>query len=139
MQPAISVITLGVRDLDRALAFYRDGLGWPTEGIIGTEFEGGAVVFFRLTNGSILALFPQRELARDAQLPTAEPGAPAFSLGHNVRSKAEVDRILGQAEQAGATIADPAHDRVWGGYSGYFRDPDGHLWDIVWNPQLLPD
>jgi catechol 2,3-dioxygenase-like lactoylglutathione lyase family enzyme len=139
MQPAISVITLGVRDLDRALVFYRDGLGWPTEGITGTEFEGGAVVFFRLTSGSILALWPQQELARDANLPAAEPDAPAFSLGHNVRSKAEVDRILAQAEQAGATITDPAHDRVWGGYSGYFRDPDGHLWDIVWNPQLLPD
>jgi catechol 2,3-dioxygenase-like lactoylglutathione lyase family enzyme len=139
MQAAISVITLGVRDLERALAFYRDGLGWTTDGIIGTEFEGGAVVFFRLTNGSILALFPQQELARDANLPPAEPGPPAFSLGHNIRSTAEVDRILAQAEQAGATITDPAHDRVWGGYSGYFRDPDGHLWEIVWNPQLLPD
>jgi catechol 2,3-dioxygenase-like lactoylglutathione lyase family enzyme len=139
MQPAISVITLGVRDLARALVFYRDGLGWPTEGIIGTEFEGGAVVFFRLTNGSILALWPLEELARDAGLPVAELGPPAFSLGHNVRSKAEVDQILAQAAQAGATITDPAHDRVWGGYSGYFRDLDGHLWDIVWNPQLLPD
>jgi catechol 2,3-dioxygenase-like lactoylglutathione lyase family enzyme len=139
MQPAVSVITLGVSDLDRALAFYRDGLGWSTEGIVGTEFEGGAVVFFRLTSGSMLALWPQQELARDAGLPPPQPGPPVFSLGHNVRSKAEVDRILAQAEQAGATITAPAHDQVWGGYSGYFRDPDGHLWEIVWNPQLLPD
>jgi uncharacterized protein len=139
MQPVISVITLGVRDLERALTFYRDGLGWPTEGIVGTEFAGGAVVFFRLTNGSILALFPLTELARDAGLSPAQPGPPVFSLGHNVRSKAEVDRILARAEQAGATIPAAAQDRVWGGYSGYFRDPDGHLWEIVWNPQLLPD
>jgi uncharacterized protein len=136
MEPRITVITLGVRDLDRALAFYRDGLGWPTEGVVGTEFEGGAVVFFHLTGGGILALFPRQELARDANLPVADPGPPAFSLGHNVGSRAEVDQILAQAERAGATLTEPAHDRFWGGYSGYFRDPDGHLWEIAWDPDL---
>jgi catechol 2,3-dioxygenase-like lactoylglutathione lyase family enzyme len=139
MQPAVSIITLGVRDLERALRFYRDGLGWPTDGIVGTEFEGGAVVFFHLNNGLILALWPQQELARDAHLPAVPSGGPTFSLAHNVRSKDEVDRILAQAQAAGAMIPDPARDRFWGGYSGYFQDPDGHLWDIAWNPELLPD
>lgn len=139
MEPRITVITLGVRDLERAMAFYRDGLGWPSDGIIGTEFEGGAVATFPLTNGAILALFPQQELTRDANLRATEPGAPAFSLGYIVRSRQEVDAILALAEGAGATITDRAHDRVWGGYSGYFQDLDGHLWEIIWNPDLLPD
>ena len=134
MRPAVSIITLGVRDLDRALRFYRDGLGWPTDGIVGTEFEGGAVVFFHLSNGIILALWPQQELARDAHLLTPPSGGPAFSLAHNVRSKDEVDQILAQAQAAGATIPDPARDRFWGGYSGYFQDPDGHLWEVTFNP-----
>jgi uncharacterized protein len=139
MRPAVSIITLGVRDLERALRFYRDGLGWPTDGIVGTEFEGGAVVFFQLSGGLILALWPQQDLARDAHLTTPPAGGPTFSLAHNVRSKEEVDAILAQAQAAGATITDPARARFWGGYSGYFQDPDGHLWDIAWNPELLPD
>jgi len=138
MEPRITVITLGVRDLERAVAFYRDGLGWPTEGIIGTEFEGGAVAFFRPAAGSMLALWPQQSLAQNAHLPAGEPGPPTFSLGHNVRSREEVDAVLAQAERAGATLAGPAHDQVWGGYSGYFQDPDGHLWEVAYNPQLLP-
>lgn len=138
MNLSISVITLGVEDLENALAFYRDGLGLPTEGIIGTELEGGAVVFFRLHGGLILALFPRVELARDAGLEASEPsyGAAEFSIGHNVGSKEEVDRLMAQAAAAGARIIDPGRDRVWGGYSGYFQDLDGHLWEVVWNPDL---
>ena len=138
MNPSISVITLGVEDLERALGFYRDGLGLPTRGIVGTEFAGGAVVFFRLAGGLILALWPRAERARETGL---EPGAPTFraadvSIGHNVDSREEVDRVMAQAAAAGARIIDPGLDRVWGGYSGYFQDLDGHLWEVVWNPDL---
>lgn len=134
MKPGIKVITLGVDDLDKSLAFYRDGLGLPTEGIIGTEFEDGAVVFFNLNDDLILALFPRAALAKDAKLAVSPPSPSDFSLGHIVNSRQEVDAVMKQAELAGATITDPAHDRFWGGYSGYFQDPDGHLWEITWNP-----
>jgi uncharacterized protein len=136
MQPRIKVITLGVSDLARSLAFYRDGLGLPTEGIIGTEFEDGAVVFFNMNDDLILALFPRAALAKDAGIPGGELNPGAFSIGHNVNSRQEVDAIMQQAEQAGARITDPAHNRFWGGYSGYFQDLDGHLWEIAWNPAL---
>jgi catechol 2,3-dioxygenase-like lactoylglutathione lyase family enzyme len=138
MRPRISVITLGVEDLEKALVFYRDGMGLPTQGIVGTEFEGGAVVFFRLHGGLILALWPRAELARETGLEAGEPTfrAAEFSIGHNVASRDEVDRVLAQAAAAGARIIDPGQDRVWGGYSGYFQDLDGHLWEIVWNPGL---
>lgn len=138
MKPQIRVITLGVDDLERSLAFYRDGLGLPTEGIIGTEFEGGAVVFFHLDGHLILALYPRPELAKDAGLQPGGGGSGKFSLGHTVGSKAEVDRVMAAAA-AGAGITDPARDRFWGGYSGYFQDPDGHLWEIAWNPDLDRD
>jgi catechol 2,3-dioxygenase-like lactoylglutathione lyase family enzyme len=136
VEPRITVITLGVDDLERSLTFYRDGLGLPTEGIIGTEFEGGAVVFFRMNPGLILAIWPRRELARESTLPLSPPSPTELSIGHNVASREEVDAIIEQARGAGATIPAPAADRVWGGYSGYFQDPDGHLWEIVWNPGL---
>lgn len=136
MQPRISVLTLAVEDLEKSLAFYRDGLGLPTKGIVGTEFEGGAVVFFHLKGGLILALWPKRELAKDAHV-AVTPSSPAeFSIGHNVKSKEEVDAVMKRAEQAGATITKPAQDTFWGGYAGYFQDPDGHLWEVAWNPQL---
>ncbi|MPZ21989.1 MAG: VOC family protein [Dehalococcoidia bacterium] len=138
MKPAIKVITLGVGDLERSLAFYRDGLGLPTEGIVGTEFEGGAVAFFELSDGLILALWPRRELAKEARLEAGPAGRAQFSIGHNVGSKEEVDEVLGQARAAGAMIPAEPQDRAWGGYSGYFEDPDGHLWEVAWNPQLLP-
>jgi uncharacterized protein len=134
MEPRIKVITLGVNDLERSLAFYRDGLGLPTEGIVGTEFEDGAVVFFNLNDDLILALYPKHALAKDAKVSAAGEGPAAFSLGHNVTSKEEVDQLMSQAERAGARITDPAHERFWGGYSGYFQDIDGHLWEIAWNP-----
>lgn len=139
MKPRLTVITLGVDDLERALAFYRDGLGLPTDGITGQEFEQGAVAFFDLQAGLKLALWPRQSLAHDAGLPQGSPGSTAVSLGHNVASRAEVDAVMAQAKHAGATIVKPANDTFWGGYAGYFQDPDGHLWEIVWNPALLPE
>lgn len=134
MKPRIKVITLGVDDLNRSLAFYRDGLGLPTEGIIGTEFEDGAVVFFNMNDNLILALYPRPALAKDAKVPLSAPSPSDLSIGHIVGSRDEVDDVIQQAEQAGGRITDPARDRFWGGYAGYFQDPDGHLWEIAWNP-----
>jgi catechol 2,3-dioxygenase-like lactoylglutathione lyase family enzyme len=136
------VITLAVADLGRALAFYRDGLGLPSSGVIGTEFPGdaetpaGAVAMFELDGGLILALYPRTELAKDATVPLGEPSAGEFSIGHVVATKGQVDSLLARAEAAGAALTGPPHDRPWGIYSGYFRDPDGHLWEIIWNPRL---
>lgn len=134
MKPRISVITLGVDDLDRALKFYRDGLGLPTEGIVGEEFAHGAVAFFELQNGLKLAIWKREDIAYDAKVKQTPKSPTEFTLGHNVSSKEEVDQVLQQAEKAGATITDPAHETFWGGYAGYFHDPDGHLWEVVWNP-----
>ncbi len=135
MRPRIKVLTLGVGDLEKSLVFYRDGMGLPTPGIIGTEFQDGAVVFFDLNDDLILALYPKTALAKDAKVPVSPPSPAEFSIGHNVKSKQEVDAVMKQAEKAGAKITGPAHDRFWGGYSGYFQDLDGHLWEIAWNPQ----
>ena len=135
MKPRIKVVTLGVGDLEKSLAFYRDGMGLPTQGIIGTEFEDGAVVFFNMNDDLILALYPKAALAKDAKVSVDPPSAAEFSIGHIVKSKQDVDAVINQAKKAGATITDPARDRFWGGYSGYFQDPDGHLWEIAWNPQ----
>jgi len=138
MKPRVSVITLGVADLDRALAFYRDGLGLPSQGIVGREFEYGAVAFFELQGGLTLALWPRTSLARDTGLPLS-PGSPTdLSLGHNVRTRDEVDAVVARAERAGAQVVKRPGPTFWGGYSGYFQDPDGHLWEVAWNPQLLP-
>jgi catechol 2,3-dioxygenase-like lactoylglutathione lyase family enzyme len=135
MRPRIKVLTLGVGDLEKSLGFYRDGMGLPTQGIIGTEFQDGAVAFFNLNDDLILALYPKAALAKEAKVPVSPPSPAEFSIGHNVGSKQEVDAVMKQAEQAGAWITDPAHDRFWGGYSGHFQDLDGHLWEIAWNPQ----
>jgi catechol 2,3-dioxygenase-like lactoylglutathione lyase family enzyme len=141
MKPRIHVITLGVRDLERALAFYRDGLGLQSPGVIGTEYEGdettpaGAAAMFELEDGVILALYPRTELAKDAGLPLEASGTGGFSLGHLVATRKAVDEVLARAEAAGATLTDEPHERPWGIYSGYFRDPDGHLWEIIWNPR----
>lgn len=134
MRPAVTVITLGVDDLTRALAFYRDGLGFATDGIVGAEFEHGAVVFIDLQPGLRLALWPRASIAHDSGLPQSAPSATDLTLGHNVASKGEVDAVMAQAAQAGATLVKPAHDTFWGGYAGYFQDPDQHLWEVVWNP-----
>lgn len=133
MRPRIKVITLAVSDLHRSLAFYRDGMGLPTKGITGAEFEDGAVAFFNMNDDLILALYPRTALAKDAKVSVDPPSSTAFSLGHIVKSKQEVDLLMAQAQKAGAKITDPAHDRFWGGYSGYFQDLDGHLWEVAWN------
>jgi catechol 2,3-dioxygenase-like lactoylglutathione lyase family enzyme len=135
MKPHITLLTLAVDDLERALSFYRDGLGLPTKGIVGTEFEHGAVAFFELQPGLKLAVWPRKSLAHDTGIAQAAPSATEFSIGHNVGSREEVDAVMQQAAAAGATIVKPAGDAFWGGYSGYFQDPDGHLWEIAWNPQ----
>jgi catechol 2,3-dioxygenase-like lactoylglutathione lyase family enzyme len=139
MKPRVTVITIGVDDLDRALRFYRDGLGLKTAGIIGTEFEHGAVAFFDLQHGLKLAIWPRSSLAHDTGLPVGPPNPTDFTLGHNVLSEAEVDAVMQQARDAGATIVKAAGKTFWGGYAGYFQDPDRHLWEVVWNPELLPD
>lgn len=136
MKPAITVLTLGVDDLERAVSFYRDGLGFSTKGIIGAEFDNGAVAFFDLQHGLKLALWPRRSLAADSGLPLEAPSATEMSLGHNVSSPDEVDAIMTRAARAGARIVKAAQKTFYGGYAGYFQDPDGHLWEIVFNPGL---
>lgn len=135
MKPRITVITIGVDDLEKSLVFYRDGLGFATEGIIGKEYEHGAVAFFDLESGIKLAIFERDNLSRDAKINPSRPNPAEFTLGHNVNSKEEVDSIMKEMRRAGANITVPAHDTFWGGYSGYFQDPDGHLWEVVWNPE----
>ncbi len=135
MKPRVSLITLGVDDLEASLRFYRDGLGLATDGIIGTEFEYGAVAFFDLQAHLKLAIYPRKNLARDSGLPVEPPSGTEFSIGHNVASKTEVDAVMQQARSAGAVIVKPAQDTFWGGYAGYFQDPDRHLWEVAWNPQ----
>ena len=136
MRPRITAITIGVDDLETSLRFYRDGLGLPTEGIIGTEFEHGAVAFFDLQAGLKLAIWPRKSISHDTGIPASRPSPTEFTLGHNVSSRAEVDAVMEQAANAGATIVKQAQVTFWGGYAGYFQDPDGHLWEILWNPQL---
>ena len=136
MKPRITVLTLGVDDLDRSLAFYRDGLGFPTRGIIGEEFEHGAVVFFELESGLTLALWARENIAHDTGLPRTPRSATELTLGHNVADRDSVDRVMARARDAGARIVKEAHDTFWGGYAGYFQDPDDHLWEVVWNPDL---
>jgi catechol 2,3-dioxygenase-like lactoylglutathione lyase family enzyme len=139
MKPRITVLTIGVDDLERSLAFYRDGLGLSTEGIVGTEFEHGAVAFFDLQSGLKLAIWNRNDIAHDAAIAKTAPSPTEFTLGHNVSSKEEVDLVMEQASKAGAKIIKPAQDTFWGGYAGYFQDPDAHLWEVLWNPQLLPE
>jgi len=138
MEQRLTVLTLGVDDLERALAFYRDGLGWTTPGIIGREFPHGAVAFFDLQPGLKLALFAREDLAHDAGIKPTPPSATEFSLGYNVRNTQDVDAAMERARKAGATIIKPAQATFWGGYAGYFADPDGHLWEVIFNPSLLP-
>ena len=142
MKARIHVITLAVADLERALNFYRDGLGLESRGIIGTEWVGddtnpdGAIALFNLEDGLMLSLYPRTDLAKDANIPLGPPKTGEFSIGHAVADRDEVDALLSRAQAAGATLTDQPHDRPWGIYSGYFRDLDGHLWEILWNPRL---
>ena len=136
MKPRITILTIGVDDLEAATRFYRDGLGLPTEGIVGTEFEHGAVAFFDLQAGMRLALWPRRSIAADAGLPETPRSPTEFTIGHNVGSRDAVDAVMAQAAGAGARIVRPAGDTFWGGYAGYFQDPDGHRWEVAWNPAI---
>ncbi len=136
MQPRITILTLGVDDLEVALRFYRDGLGLSTQGIIGTEFEHGAVAFFELAGGLQLALWPRTSIAADTGLAVTPPSVTELTIGHNVASPAAVDAVMAQAAAAGARIVKAAADTFYGGYAGYFQDPDGHLWEAAWNPAL---
>jgi hypothetical protein len=138
MKPRITMLTLGVDDLERAVKFYREGLGFPTQGIIGTEFEHGAVAFLDLEGGMKLALWKRRDLAFDIGAHVTPPSITELSIGHNVRTRADVDEVMQQAAAAGARVTVPARETFWGGYAGYFQDPDGHLWEVAWNPALLP-
>lgn len=135
MKPRITLVTIGVDDLERSLRFYRDGLGLKTGGIVGTEFEHGAVAFFDLQAGLKLAIWPRKSIAHDSGIALGDPSPTEFTLGHNVCSSAEVDAVMEQARKAGAVIVKPAHETFWGGYAGYFQDPDQHLWEVAWNPQ----
>jgi uncharacterized protein len=138
MVPRISVLTLGVADLEQSLAFYRDGLKLPTEGIVGREFEHGAVAFFELSGGLKLAIWSQADIAHDTGLPKTPISPTSFTIGHNVSDRAEVDRVINQVRAAGAEILKHPQETFYGGYAGYFRDPDGHVWEVVWNPANLP-
>jgi uncharacterized protein len=139
MKPRITILTLGVDDLERAVRFYRDGLGLPTDGIVGTEFEHGAVAFFKLQGGLTLALWPRDSLAHDSGLSKAARSPVEFSIAHNVADGKEVDDVMQQAEKAGARIVKRAEKTFYGGYAGYFQDLDGHLWEVAFNPQLVPE
>jgi catechol 2,3-dioxygenase-like lactoylglutathione lyase family enzyme len=138
MNPYITLITLGVDDLERAVAFYRDGLGLRTQGIVGTEFENGAVAFFDLQSGLKLALWPRASIVADTGLAPSAASPTELMLGHNVGSEREVDAVMAQAADAGARIVKPAQATFWGGYAGYFQDPDGHVWEIAFNPAINP-
>lgn len=128
MEQRLSVVTLGVADLERARRFYEDGLGWRRAN------DHAEVVFFQ-AGGMVVGLFGRDELEKDARLAPEGSGFRGVALAHNARSKDEVDRIMAEAGAAGATIQKPAEDTFWGGYAGYFADPDGHLWEIAWNPE----
>jgi uncharacterized protein len=138
MKPRISVLTIGVDDLERSLRFYRDGLGFPSPGIIGTEFEHGAVAFFDLQDGLKLAAWKRDDLSHDCGLPKMQRSPTEFSIGHNVGSEREVDTIMELAEKAGARVVKRPQKTFYGGYAGYFQDPDGHLWEVVFNPAAIP-
>jgi len=137
MKPRITVITLGVEDLDRAVDFYANGLGLPTAGIVGKEFGFGAVAFFDLENGLKLAVWPRASIAHDTGIVDSNISPTEMTIGQNVNTKEEVDTAMSRASAAGAKIIKPASETFWGGYSGYFQDPDGHIWEVVYNPELL--
>ena len=139
MKPRVSVITLAVDDLEKSVIFYRDGLGLETDGIIGKEFEFGAVAFFELQSGLRLALWPRKSISHDTGIDEQPKSSTEFTLGHNLNSISEVNAVMANAEKAGAAIVKQAHETFWGGYAGYFQDIDGHLWEVVFNPELLVD
>jgi catechol 2,3-dioxygenase-like lactoylglutathione lyase family enzyme len=127
MEQRLSLVTLGVHDLGRARRFYEEGLGWRR----GNDHP--EVAFYQL-GGMVLALWGREALAQDTHLPD-RGGCGGIALAYNARTRAEVDAVLAEAAAAGATILKPAADTSWGGYSGYFADPDGHAWEVAWNPE----
>ena len=129
LEPRISIITLGVEDLERSCSFY-DRLGWPR-----CMTQGEGIAFFR-AGGLLLALYPRNELAKDANLADTARGFAGFTLAYNTRTREEVDSVLDEARTVGAQILKPAQEAFWGGYSGYFADPDGFAWEVAWNPFL---
>ncbi len=139
MKPRIGAVTIGVDDLEVSLKFYPDGLGFPTEGIVGTEFEHGAAAFFNLQHGVKLALYARADIAHDAGIAKTERSPTEFTLGHNVGSESEVDAVMRQAVDAGARLVKLGQKTFWGGYAGYCQDPDGHLWEVLFNPAFLPE
>ncbi|HEX5554770.1 MAG TPA: VOC family protein [Chitinophagaceae bacterium] len=134
MRQRLNLLTLGVSDLRKSIAFYQKGLGWQTRGIVGEEYENGAVVLFELDNGMMLCLYERKNLAWDSNLKLEPESATEFSIGYFVNSNNEVDAIMKQAAKAGAKITKSAQKAFWGGYHGYFQDIDGHLWEIGHNP-----
>jgi hypothetical protein len=128
MRQNLNLVTLGVQDLPRSLRFYRDGLGWKPSSASQAE-----VVFFQL-GGVVLSLYSRDKLAEDVTVNPKGSGFSGITLAYNTQSREEVDRVLQQVEQIGGAIVKPAQDVFWGGYSGYFADPDGHLWEVAWNP-----
>ena len=138
MKLGINLITLGVDDLERAVKFYRDGFGLATDGIVGEEIKFGAVAFFDLGPGLRLALWPRKSIANDTGLADTGGSALEFTLGYNVASRADVYQVMDRAASAGASILKPAAETFWGGYAGYFQDPDQHVWEVVWNPDWIP-
>ncbi|OTG99748.1 VOC family protein [Acinetobacter sp. ANC 4973] len=134
MKPYISVITLAVNDLEQSLKFYCEGLGLHSEGILGQEYEYGAVAFIELQSDVKLALWSQQSIQHDTGLAICAMCPTQMTLGHNVFSPLEVDQVMAQAARAGAQIIKPAQATFYGGYAGYFQDPNGHLWEVVWNP-----
>ena len=135
MKPHISIITLAVDNLEKSVRFYRDGLGWKTRGIVGADYDYGATAFFDLQPGLSMALWPRESLAHEVGVELQSPAMTELMLSHCVGDKAQVDEVLNQAAQAGGQILKPAHDTLLGGYAGIFKDPDGHLWEIAWNPE----
>jgi catechol 2,3-dioxygenase-like lactoylglutathione lyase family enzyme len=129
MEPRLSLVTLGVSDLDRSIRFYEDVLRLP-------RLETPPSVAFFELGKTWLALYPRHLLAADARVPAVGSGFAGFTLAHNVRSEADVDRLLREVADAGGRIAKPAERAEWGGYSGYFADPDGFLWEVAWNPDF---
>ncbi len=138
METRFALLTLGVNNLEKSYKFYHDGLGFPSKGIVGKEFEHGEVAFFDMKNGIKLAIYSRENLAWDAEIPQTPSSSTEFSIGYNAKDKSEVDSIIELANRAGAKITKPAQKAFWGGYHGYFEDLDGHLWEILWSPELIP-
>lgn len=141
MKQRIAFITIAVNDIKKSLDFYRQGMGLTSQGVIGSEFNdeitgaNGAVAFFELPGGLLLILYERTNLAKDASTTLDQVSSTELSIGIAAGSRQEVDALLKQAEAVGATLTKEPHDRPWGVYSGYCKDPDGHLWEVTYDPE----